>query len=216
MSWLKVFGIVVLASLVSTLLAVLIIKTFLFPDRFTPVVLKPQEERQLAVKLEDLTPGRGASVLGPKLPPADAGTTLAPEPYSEAGADREIILTERELNALLAKNTNLAERLAIDLSADLASARLLIPLDKDFPVLGGQTLRVNAGLEMAYTEGRPRVVFKGISLWGVPLPNAWVGNLKNIDLVDEFGGQPGFWQAFADGIEEIEIEEERLRVLLKE
>jgi hypothetical protein len=45
---------------------------------------------------------------------------------------------------------------------------------------------------------------------------AWLGNLKNIDLVQEFGSDKGFWQAFADGVEEIEVEEGELRIKLKE
>ena len=35
---------------------------------------------------------------------------------------------------------------------------------------------------MRYANGRPVMVLKGVSVWGVPLPNAWLGNLKNIDL----------------------------------
>ena len=141
---------------------------------------------------------------------------LVPERYSEEGASREIVLTERELNALLAKNTDLATRLAIDLSEDLASAKLLIPLDEDFPIFGGKTLKVTAGLELAYADSRPIVALRGISVWGVPLPNAWLGNIKNVDLVREFGGEKGFWKAFSDGVEEIKVSEERLKIRLKE
>ena len=140
---------------------------------------------------------------------------MQPERYSETNANREIILTERELNALLAKNTDLATRLAIDLSQDLASAKLLIPLDEEFPLLGGETLKVTAGLEMSYRGERPVVALRGISLWGVPIPNAWLGNMKNVDLVQEFGDQEGFWSAFADGIDEVEIGDGQLRVKLK-
>jgi len=35
----------------------------------------------------------------------------------------------------LATNTDLAHKLAIDLSKNLASAKLLVPLDPDMPVL---------------------------------------------------------------------------------
>ena len=142
--------------------------------------------------------------------------TLEPERYSEAGARREIAFSEREVNAFLAKNTDLAQKLAIDLSADLVSARLLIPLDPDFPMLGGKTLRVSAGVELAYKDGRPIVMLKGVSVMGVPIPNAWLGNLKNIDLVREFGGDKGFWKAFADGVESIHVEDGRLAIKLKE
>ncbi|NOR50357.1 MAG: arginine N-succinyltransferase [Desulfuromonadales bacterium] len=139
-----------------------------------------------------------------------------PERYSETGANREIIITERELNALLAKDTDLATKLSIDLSQDLASAKLLIPLDEEFPLLGGKTLKVTAGLKLAYKNNKPVVALKGISLWGVPIPNAWLGNMKNVDLVQEFGDQNGFWSAFADGVEEVEISDGQLRVRLKE
>ena len=133
----------------------------------------------------------------------EPGGRLEPQKYTEEGASREVSFSERELNALLASNTDMAQRLAIDLSDDLASARLLIPLDPDFPILGGKTLRVNAGLEVAFRGGRPVAILRGVSLMGVPLPNAWLGNLKNVDLISEFGSDPGIWQSFAAGIEHI-------------
>lgn len=117
---------------------------------------------------------------------------------------------------MLAKNTDLAHKLAIDLSDDLVSAKLLVPLEEDFPMLGGKTLRVNAGVELAYKESRPIVVLKGVSVMGVPIPNAWLGNLKNVDLVREFGADQGFWKSFADGVEYIHVEDGQLRVKLKE
>lgn len=150
----------------------------------------------------------------------DPGTadeeTLQPQPYSEVGASREVAFSERELNAMLAKNTDLARKLAIDLSADLLSVNILIPLDPEFPVLGGKTLRVNAGVELAYREARPIVILKGVSVMGVPIPNAWLGNLKNVDLAREFGGDEGFWKSFSDGVEHIRVEEGSLLVKLKE
>ena len=120
------------------------------------------------------------------------------------------------MNALLAKNTDLARKLAIDLSEDLASAKLLIPLDEELPVLGGKTLKVTAGLELSYRNQRPVVALRGVSLWGVPIPNAWLGNMKNVDLVREFGDREGFWKSFADGIDEIKVSEGQLLVRLKE
>lgn len=141
---------------------------------------------------------------------------LEPEAYSEVGADRSISLSERELNALLAKNTDLARKLAIDLSENLMSAKLLVPVDEDFPILGGQILKVRAGVELAYYENRPIVVLKGVSIMGVPIPNAWLGGLKNIDLVEYYGTESGFWKAFADGVDSIRIEDGGLTMVLKE
>jgi hypothetical protein len=213
---LKIFGIVVVASLISTLVALAAVYLYLFPGSFKPVTLSAAEEQALERKLGELEAIRRSPALHSARLTSKPGDSLQPERYSETGASREIILTERELNALLAKNTDLAERLAIDLSQDLASAKLLIPLDQEFPLLGGKTLKVTAGLELAYRGERPVVALKGVSLWGVPVPNAWLGNMKNVDLVREFGDQKGFWRAFAEGIEEIEVREGQLRVRLKE
>jgi len=215
-NWLKILGIVIVATVISTLLGLWAVYALLFPGSFKPVTLSAGEEQVLESKLERLDPmQRSPSLHKGRLQPG-SDDRLQAERYSESEASRQIILTERELNALLAKNTDLAEKLAIDLSQDLASAKLLIPLDEEFPVLGGKTLKVTAGLELAYRGEKPVVALRGISLWGVPIPNAWLGNMKNVDLVQEFGGQKGFWKAFSDGIEEVEVSEGQLRVRLKE
>jgi hypothetical protein len=60
------------------------------------------------------------------------------------------------------------------------------------------------------------VKLKGVSVMGVPIPNAWLGNIKNIDLVREFGGDEGFWKNFADGVESISVVEGLLKIRLKE
>jgi hypothetical protein len=82
--------------------------------------------------------------------------------------------------------------------------------------MGGKTIRARAGAELAYRDNRPVVIFKGISLMGVPVPNAWLGGFKNIDLVREFGGDKGFWKSFSDGVETIRVKEGLLYIKLKE
>jgi hypothetical protein len=135
---------------------------------------------------------------------------------SEKSIKREINFTEKELNALLAKNTDLARKLAIDLSDDLVSAKLLVPVDEDFPVFGGKTLRVRTGVVFTYVKGKPVVILKGVTIMGVPMPNAWLGGIKNIDLVKEFGTDKGFWKTFSDGVEDIKVEKGFLKLKLKE
>jgi len=215
-SWLKILGIVVVASVISTLVAIGVVYFYLFPGAFKPVTLSATEEQVLESKLEQLGSMQRSRVLHQDREQIGGKEDLQPERYNETDANRVIILTERELNSLLAKNTDLASKLSIDLSQDLASAKLLIPLDEEFPLIGGKTLKVTAGLELAYKNEKPIVALRGISLWGVPIPNAWLGNIKNVDLVQEFGDQKGFWAAFADGVEEMEISEGQLRVKLKE
>jgi hypothetical protein len=221
---LQVFGLIVVAVMITAGTTVLIFKTYFFPSEFKAVTLNPREEQVLAAKLEKLdTIGADVNFQKKDIPghPSkadrfDSSGNLEPEPYNEKNAKRQIIFTERELNALLAKNTDLARKLAIDLSDDLVSAKLLVPVDKDFPVLGGKILRVRTGVVFTYLKGKPVVVFKGISIMGVPLPNAWLGGIKNIDLVKEFGIGRGFWKTFSDGVEDIKVREGRLKITLKE
>ena len=97
------------------------------------MTLNPRQERALEDKLDRLQSLDAAR-------PAP-GQPLEPEPYTEVGASRALWFSEEELNALLANNTDLARRLAIDLSDDLVSATLLVPVDPDFPILGGHTLK---------------------------------------------------------------------------
>jgi hypothetical protein len=221
---LQVFGLIVVAVIITAGLTILIFKTYFFPSAFKPVTLNPREEQLLTAKLEKFdTIGvevnlRGKDILNKpsKADRFDASGALEPEPYSEKNSKREIIFTERELNALLAKNTDLARKLAIDLSDDLVSAKLLVPVDEDFPVLGGKTLRVRTGMVFTYVKGKPVVILKGVTIMGVPMPNAWLGGIKNIDLVKEFGADKGFWKSFSDGVEDIKVNEGHLKITLKE
>ena len=198
-----------------------VLTTYVFVSSFEPVELNQKEEKTLQQKLRSI--GYDFSFSSPEKKKSDDLKNeineegfLKPEVYSEQGAKREVSFTEREVNALLAKNTDLAQKLAIDLSNDLVSARLLIPLDSDFPVMGGKTLRLNAGLGMAYRNDKPVIILKGVSIMGVPVPNAWMGGLKNIDLVSEFGIDPGFWKSFSEGIEHIQVTDGKIDIRFKE
>ena len=219
----KIVLLVVAIAIVTSVITVWLTLTYLFPGEFKPVKLTEREAQELDAKLARLdtaqkpatqTPGRNGDdrqVVRDK-----PGEPLTPERYSETEASRQITLSERELNGLLARNTDLAQKLAIDLSKDMASAKLLIPIDPDFPFLGGKTLRVTAGLELRDNDGNPVVMLKGVSLWGIPIPNAWLGGIKNVDLVKKFGDERGFWELFAVGLENIRVEEGNLYIKLKE
>lgn len=50
---------------------------------------------------------------------------------------------------------------------------------------------------------------------GVPIPNAWLGGLKNVDLIKEFGQDAEFWKTFSEGVEEMHAEEGRFMIKLK-
>ena len=211
----RLFAIVFAAVLLALLLAALLFKLWLFPSALKPVQLRESEKIELNQKLRALGLQENAFDVAADKDEIGADGVLKPRKYSEEGASRELRFSERELNALLAKNTDLASKLAIDLSNDLASARLVLPLDPDFPFLGGQTLRMSAGVEVKYDNARPSITLRGVSAWGVPLPNAWLGNLKHVDVISEFGQEAGFWKNFADGVEKIAVRDGELYIQLK-
>jgi hypothetical protein len=226
-SGLQVIGISFLAAICAVVMTFFAVKMYFFPSLFTPVVLTAREQKLLDEKLEFFAENGVQAECplqkvyrNPDRTPVekefDQDGKLLPKAYDEKNLDREVNLSEREINALLAKNTELASKLVFDLSESLISAKLLIPVDPDFPVLGGKIIRARAGVELAYNNNRPIVKLRGISLMGVPIPNAWLGGLKNIDLVSEFGNDPGFWNTFADGVKSVEIKEGYLKIVLNE
>lgn len=212
---LQVTGILLLGMIIAAVITFFVLKKYFFPSEFSPVVLNKKEEQVLDAKLNRL---EGFESLKVGNSDESDDEALEPEAYSEEGAKREVEFSEKELNAMLAKNTDLAKKLAVDLSDNLVSAKLLVPVDEDFPVFAGKTIKVRAGMELAFKNERPVVVLKGVSIMGVPIPNAWLGGLKNIDLVEEYGTETdtGFWKSFSEGVEFLQVEEGHLKLKLKE
>jgi hypothetical protein len=213
-----ILWIVIATILVTAAVTYWVVRTYIYAKDFEPVELSVKEQRTLNAKLRALgyEPGPDATADPQGSSKETDEEWLRPERYDETGARREVNFSERELNAMVAKNPDLAKKLAVDLADDMVSARLLVPVDPDFPILGGKTLRVSAGVEMAFRDAKPVVILKGVSIMGIPIPNAWLGGLKNIDLIGEFGEQQGFWKSFADGVENVRVEEGRLKVQLRE
>ncbi|PVV23739.1 MAG: arginine N-succinyltransferase [gamma proteobacterium symbiont of Ctena orbiculata] len=213
-----ILWIVMATILVTAAITYWVVRTYIYAKDFTPVELNHAEQQVLNGKLKQLgyepSPASESNAK-PQQKETDE-EWLKPQRYNEKGARREVFFSERELNAMVANNQDLARKLAIDLGDDLVSARLLVPVDQDFPIFGGKTLRVSTGVEMAFRDAKPVVILKGVSIMGVPIPNAWLGGLKNIDLISEFGDDQGFWSGFAKGVEDIRVEEGELKIKLKE
>jgi hypothetical protein len=54
---------------------------------------------------------------------------------------------------------------------------------------------------------------RGLSLWGFPVPNTWLGGIKNINLAWGFESKPGFWQTASVGMEIVEVADGRIITL---
>lgn len=200
--------------LVIIIIAVIWVKYNIYASTYTPVELSTQEQKVLDDKLALLQESAEIDTRSKAAAPYNSSGALLPEKYSEEGAPREVSLTEKEMNALIANTPETAQRVAIDLSENLVSIKLVVPMDEEIIFLGGKTLRLNIGIKLGYDNSGPVVAVKGISLGGIPLPNAWLGYIKGKNLVEEFGTEGGFWQLFAEGIKDIKVKEGHILVRL--
>jgi hypothetical protein len=162
-----------------------------------PVQLSAQEKAVVEQKVE--------AIQKPADPPAD-------EPAYEKGS-KEIILTERELNGLLHQNTTLGDKLKFELATNAIHARVEFDLDPDLPLLGGKRLKARARFLVGDKAGKPEFVLDDLTLWGVSLPNDWLGGLKGQNLLGEALGSHG---SGISGVEEFKIERGKLILRLSE
>jgi len=209
-------GIVALVLIITALLTAWWVKHYIYASEFTPTVLTVKEQKILDAKMAKLEVTVDKTPVIRKKARQDKRTSLEPEAYSEEGAKREVRFTDKELNALIGKNPDVAQRVAVDLSDNLISVKLVVPMDEEIPLLGGKTLRLNLGVIVRYENERPVVALKGVSVGGIPLPNAWLGNLKSKNLVREFGAEGGFWKLFSDGVADLKVQEGQILIKLRE
>jgi len=157
-----------------------------------PVVLSQKEKEVVAEKVE--------SIQKPEDPKYEKGT-------------KEIVLTERELNGLLNENTSLGKSVSFELATNAIHARVETDLDPDLPLIGGKHLKARARFLVGKEPGKPAFVLDDVTVWGVSLPNDWLGGLKGHDLLGEtIGGKNGK----IAGVEEFRVETGKLVIRLKE
>ncbi|MCU0797229.1 MAG: hypothetical protein MUF31_14990 [Akkermansiaceae bacterium] len=145
--------------------------------------------------------------------PIPAAEDVRPDPTYEPGV-REIVLTERELNGLLNQNTTLGDKLRFELVPDAIHARVETDLDPDLPLVGGKKLKARARFFVTQDDKGSHFVIDDVTIWGVSLPNDWLGGLKGRDLIGEaVGGQGGGGLA---GVKSMKVESGRIRIELKE
>jgi len=213
---LQILGIAFITLVIAGVVVAGWLKYNIYASQFTPTKLTVNEQKMLDSKLTVLQGSSGVVKSDYVTTGKEPSVPLEPAKYTEAGARREISFTEKELNSLIANNPEVASNAAIDLSDNLVSLKLVVPVDDDIIVFGGKTLRLNMGLILNYENGKLIVALKGISMGGIPIPNAWLGYTKNRNLVEEFGGEGGFWSLFSEGIKNIQVREGHLLVQLRE
>ena len=182
---------------------------------FVPIELSAEEQAVLDAKLEELA----AEPYGVD---RDRGKEFGEVREIPEGLDKEeflealsrehrtIVITEKEINAMLNHNTNLEERVRILFFDGGIGGEAIVDVPQDFPMLGGTTIRARTAVSTYVDlDGKLAIVIEDVSLNGIPLPNAWLGGVKGLNLVEQYENRDPFLRALADGIEEMEEMEVR-------
>ena len=158
------------------------------------IVLSPPEQKVLDEKLSAIE--------------ADPGD---PE-YVPGG--KEIVLTERELNGLLHDNTGLGDQLKLELASKAIHARISADIPEDFPIMSGKKLKGRARFFIADEHDHPALILDDLTIWGISLPNAWLGDIKGRNLLGEILGKSS--SGGLAGVEDIEIARGKLIIRLED
>ena len=181
-------------------------------NAFSPVELSQKEQQVIDGKLE-LAGGDAVFSGDAVLEPNDKPIILREDDR------RTIIITEREINGLLHHNTDLAERLYIDLKRDAIVAKMIHLFEDDAPVVGGKTLRLNVTMKIFLDEDRELQIALGdVTVSGIPIPNAWLLDMKNKNLIDLDSGPEGtgLLKRIGDGVADFKVENDQIRIRLNE
>ncbi|QQL45777.1 hypothetical protein [Sulfuriroseicoccus oceanibius] len=143
-----------------------------------------------------------------------------PESRYEEGS-KNMVFTEREINGLINEHTELGDTLRIELDPDAVNAYLAVPIPEDSAILPGKQFKARARIEVELEDldnglTRPRLEIADVTVYGISLPNAWLGGIKGKDLGRELFGGGRDSQLVIQGVEELRIERERIEIILAE
>ena len=158
------------------------------PAPFKPVSLTAQEQQAFEDKMQAIS---------------------APAPAEPATTDldkRTLVITEKEVNAWLAKN-ELGESVKVRFDDGKISAAAILKLPDDFPVLAGQKIKMSLAMtaHLNDTSRHFALQIDDVSVGGLPLPNDWIGGIKGLNLVDESAKKDPAMERFLKGIRQFEI-----------
>ncbi len=179
-----------------------LVKRNVFASPFKPVALTAAESAVLTDKVAALKQAAEA--------PAQA-------PVDPEVAKRTLTLSEKEINAFL-QQQGAGEQVKVALRDGGATATFLIPVGEGAEVGKGMTLRISASIDARMDDTRKfKLAITDVSVAGVPLPNAWLGGVKGLNLFNDqtLTDEPAV-KAFVAGIRDFKLESGLLRIVLNE
>lgn len=108
-----------------------------------------------------------------------------------------LVLTEDELNALIAEKAQAAGRVYVQIEGDKLKGQVSLPLDKVFPQLKGRYFNGKATFRVALDDGKLVVFADSAEANGKPLPPQFMGELSKQNLAEDANKNPENAATFA-------------------
>ncbi|TDU81320.1 arginine N-succinyltransferase [Prosthecobacter fusiformis] len=200
---LTILGVFVLGCGIAAATTAWWVKRNIYASPIQPVSLSQSEHQALEAKIHVLETSAAPSGL-PDVSPGEQ--------------ERTLVITAKEINAYLASQ-ELGETIQVDLGHDSISATVLapVPADAGLPLISGTTLRLSLSLTARMDEAKKvALIVRDVRMGGLPMPNAWLGDIKGVNLADENLSNDPALQRFFAGIESLQITPDGLRVVLAE
>ncbi len=177
-------------------------KTNFDPAPFKPVALTSQEQAAFEQKLAVFS--------------GNAAPVAEPAPVTDL-EKRTLVITEKEVNAWLAKN-DLGENVQVRFKDGKITGAIILQLPEEFPMLAGQKIRASLAFVAHLNDASRDLALQvdDVTVGGMPLPNAWVGDIKGMNLVDESARVDPAMEKFLKGIRQFEIRDGLAVVKLNE
>jgi len=229
-AWVTALFVLFGICLVLALVAFFAVRHYFFAKGYEPVELTQKEQVVLDQKLEVLEDAdvyvpegaieqRSPVVVGeidPEATPDEQLDELLKDDERSPEEQRRIVLTEREANALLHKNTDLAEKVKIKFEPDTIRGALVVPLDEDLPIFGGKTFRGKVRITARMDENNKlELIIQDIHAMGISIPKGWA-EFKGVNLVSDPDRANPVVQKFAAGIKDFRVENGQLIIELNE
>lgn len=162
---------------------------------FRAVQLTPPEAQALDQKVEVL---KGAAAQEPTTDPA-----------------KTVVFSEREINAFL-KEQGIADHFKVGISNEKITLTAIVPVDRDAPVMAGKNIRISAVLATKVNaDHHVALSLSDFTVGGISLPNAWLGNLKGLDLLAG-NTDDEVLRGFAAGVKDLQVRDGEVRLVLND
>ena len=126
--------------------------------------------------------------------------------------DKEIVLTEREINGLIHQNTPFGDQLKLELASNAVHARINADIPADSPIMAGKKLKGKARFFIKDAAGSPALILDDLTVWGISIPNAWLGDMKGQNMLGMI--LPGASGSGIAGVDDLQVKNRSLVIKL--